>query len=360
MDKPGFNFSAGPTFLAPRVQEELLKATTNCEGSGYSLYELGHRSQLFGNIVEELTARVRHLLDVPPEFDILFCPGGGSMQFSAVPLNLCTQGCRGGYIITGLWSLLAYREADRISRAYVLWNGDDKKLPSDKLVATKGTDFVLYCDNETVDGKEFQTSPNVDLGDAVLVADMSSNILTRQIDWSRHACVFAALQKNMGTAGATMVIVRRELYGSISAKIPELLSWKAYAQTDSIPNTPPVVAIYTALLVSRCVQEEGGVEVMAERAQKRSCTVYSALDSMSGFYLDLQPPAIRSRINIVFRLETEAIEQLFLAEAIQAGLYNLNGYSTRGGMRASLYNAMPQEGADALAKFLTEFYQRHG
>lgn len=359
MDKPGFNFSAGPAFLAPSVQAALIEASTNCEGSGYSLYELGHRSEVFESIVEELGVRVRQLLSVPEEFDILFCPGGGTMQFSAVPLNLCTQGYRGAYIITGLWSLLAYREADRISHAYVLWNGSEKTLPQEKLELPSGTDYVLYCDNETVDGKEFSLPPEVNLGDAVLVSDMSSNILSRRIDWSRHGCVFAALQKNMGTAGASMVIVRRDLYGSINAKIPELLSWKTFADGKNIPNTPPVVAMYAALLVARWVQEEGGVDVMDVRARTRAQIVYEALDSMSDFYLDVHSPAVRSRINMVFRLPTETLEQMFLAEAIQAGLYNLKGYSTRGGMRASLYNAMPVEGAQALAQFLKDFYQRH-
>ncbi len=359
MDNPGFNFSAGPALLPQPVLETLRQACCNCEGSGYSVFELGHRTKIFRTLLEELLMRVRFLLNVPEEFDILFCPGGATLQFSALPLNLCTQGYRAAYIITGHWSRAAYEEADRISRAYPLWTGDAGSLPRSRLIASRGTDYVFYCDNETIDGKEFRQTPDVELGDAVLVSDMSSNIFTRPVDWSRHGAVFASLQKNIGTAGATLVIVRRDLYGSINLRVPQLLAWRRIAEAGSMLNTPPVVPLYTALLMLRWVQDQGGVNVMSERADRRCATVYSVIDELGGFYTGAPGADVRSRVNIVFRLPSETLEQLFIAEAIQRGLYNLQGHRSRGGIRASLYNAMPQEGAQALASYMTDFYQRH-
>ena len=359
MNKTGFNFSAGPALLPIPVLEALSSALIDCEGSGYSLFELPHRGDAFLAILPELEQRTRALLNVPDEFDVLFTPGGATMQFSAVPLNLCTQGYRGGYIISGYFSEEAYKEADRISSVYPLWNGGAATLPIERLEPARGTDFVFYCDNETADGKEFSRVPNIELGDAALVADVSSNIFSRPIDWSRHGAVFASLQKNMGTAGASIVIVRRDLYGSIGDRVPMLLDWRSYARENNMPGTPPMVAMYTALLMLRWLDKEGGVEVMDERAKARSAKIYSVLDAYPDFYLGVPSPEVRSRINVVFKLPNSELEACFLKESDAAGLYGLKGHFARGGIRASLYNAMPQAGADALSSFLQYFHSRH-
>ncbi len=345
--------------LPAEVVDNLARACVDCEGSGLSLFELGHRTKLFGTVLDELIERVRRTLNVPDGFDVLFSPGGGTMQFSAVPLNLCTQGCRGAYVVTGHWSRAAYSEANRITSAYLLWNGGNAPLPTARMEPARGTDFVFYCDNETIDGKEFPTPPELIKGDAALVADMSSNILSRPIDWSLHDVVFSSLQKNLGTAGASLIVVRRDLYGSISERTPALLNWQKLARAGSMPNTPPVVALYTALLMLRWLEREGGVAVMAERALERSSVLYRALDAARPFYTAMVSESVRSRMNVVFDLPTERLRELFIAEASQKGLKNLAGHRTRGGIRASLYNAMPVAGAQALASFITEFAKRH-
>lgn len=356
MQATQWNFSAGPSQLPQLVLESLREATDNCEGSGFSLFELNHRSDVFLSILEELKSRIRSLLSVPDNFDILFCPGGASLQFAAIPMNLCTLGFRGGYIVSGFWSLKAYAEADRISRAYILWNGESTRLPEQPIVLPRGTDYVYYCDNETIDGKEFPYVPPVELGEATLVSDMSSNIFTRPIDWRHYGCVFASLQKNLGIAGASLVIVDRSLYGSIGERVPAMMNWERFARQNSLPNTAPVAAIYSALLMTRWIESEGGLAVMQERAQQRSSTLYGALDEMRYFYTDLVPTAIRSRTNVVFNLpETLTID--FLRGATEAGLHGLKGHRARGGLRASLYNAMPQEGVEVLVGYLKEFCQ---
>lgn len=360
MTKEGFNFSAGPAMLPESVLLALQEANVNCENSGYSVFELGHRTSTFMAILEEAQRRLRGLLSIPDDFDILFVPGGASLQFSAVALNMCTRGCHGAYILTGLWSRLAYEEANRISRALILWNGDPTRLPRDPIVLPRGTDYVYYCDNETVDGKEFSSLPPVvEKGQSFFVSDVSSNFLTKYIDWALHDCVFASLQKNVGIAGACVVIVRRSCYSSIGEQVPQLLNWKSVAEANSVLNTPPTVAIYATLLMLRWLEKEGGVDQMAKRATLRSERLYDVLDSYPEFYLTDVQAVARSRMNVVFHLPTEPLTELFLAEAQSHGLYNLKGHRSRGGIRASLYNAMPMAGAEALASFMQEFAQQH-
>lgn len=354
------NFAAGPSMMPEVVLKAIQEAVYNYEGHGFSILEMSHRTAMFDAIMLELKTRIKSLLAVPDDYEMLFCPGGGRMQFAMVPLNLCTQGCRGGYVVTGTWSRMASEEARKVSREVTLWSGSNRELPTNLIRVPNDVDYVYFCDNETVDGTEFRGLPAVDDEDAVFVSDMSSNFMSRPVDVSRYGCIWAGVQKNFGAAGLTSVIVRRDLLGNAAETVPNMLDWSVYAKSGSLPNTPPVLQIYAAMLMARWVESEGGVAEMNRRALARSELLYKTIDDMGDFYVSSIAPEARSRMNIVFTLKDESLTKDFVAEAAAQGMINLAGHRSVGGIRASLYNVMPIEAVEKLVAFMKDFAGRHG
>ena len=359
MGRP-FNFAAGPSMLPESVLKSVSDAVIDYEGHGYSILEMMHRKPPFEAILLELKSRVKSLLAVPDDFEILFCPGGGKMQFAMVPLNLVTQGCRGGYVVTGTWSRMASEECRRVSRETTLWAGNNRELPANVIHVPRDVEYVYFCDNETVDGTEFKGLPAVDDNDALFVSDMSSNFMSRPFDVSRFGAVWAGVQKNFGTAGLACVIVRRNLLGNAADTVPQMLNWNVYAKSNSLQNTPPVLQFYTAMLLARWVEEQGGVAEMDRRAKERAALLYSAIDDMQDFYVGALPPEVRSRMNVVFTIADKDLIKPFVEEAAAQGMINLAGHRSVGGLRASLYNVMPIEAVQKLTVFMKDFAGRHG
>lgn len=356
----GYNFAAGPSMLPETVIQQVQSAVADYEGQGYSILEMMHRKPAFEAVLLELRSRVKSLLKVPDDFEILFCPGGGKMQFAMVPLNLVTQGCRGGYVVTGTWSRMASEEARRVAREVTLWAGDGCQLPTNVIRVPSDVDYVYFCDNETVDGTEFTGLPMVDNDEVRFVSDMSSNFMSRPVDFTRYAAIWAGVQKNFGTAGLACVIVRRDMLGCAAETVPSMLDWAVYAKNNSLQNTPPVLQFYTAMLMARWVEELGGVEEMDRRAKERADMLYGAIDDMSDFYVCKLAPSVRSRMNVVFNLADESLIPTFVAEAAAQGMTNLAGHRSVGGLRASLYNVMPIEGVEKLTAFMRDFAGRYG
>lgn len=358
MKRP-YNFSAGPSMLPEPVLERIRAELTDYRGLGCSVMELNHRSDAFDAILHALEARIRRLLKVPESHAVLFCPGGGRMQFSMVPMNLLGAGVSATYVVTGTWSKGAANEAMRFARVHVAYHGNGTKLPEEEMLdLPEDASYVYYCDNETVHGIEFPEPPRVP-SRVPLVSDMSSNFMSRPVDVSRFGLIWAGTQKNFGIAGLSVVIVRKDLLGLASPEVPTMLNYDVYARTGNLPNTPPVFQIYVAGLMAEWIEAEGGLDVMNARSIERSSMVYEALDACPAMYLTKVDPKTRSRMNVTFRLRDESLTDVFVREAEEAGLINLAGHRTVGGIRASLYNAMPIEGAAELASFIRTFALRH-
>lgn len=355
-----YNFSAGPGMLPVPVLEEVAREFVDYHGSGMSLLEMSHRGQIFTQIIRETRDLLRELLSVPETHDILFLQGGGHMQFAMVPLNLLGAAAEASYIVNGVWSKKAAAEAGKFCRVSVIGTPSRAQVPHpDSINVPNDAAYLYYCMNETVNGLEFNYIP--ECPECVpLVADVSSDFLSRPIDFKRHALVFAGAQKNFGPAGLTVVIVRRDLLGLAGDTCPTMLNYEVHGQAGSMYNTPPTFAIWVANLVCKWLVSEGGVDVMNERAKTRSRLVYDAIDGSDGFYLNTIAPNARSRMNVVFNLREEALTDLFVKEAADAGLVNLKGHRLVGGLRASLYNAMPMKGAELLAEFMKDFAARRG
>lgn len=344
-----WNFSAGPGMLPRPVLEAVQREFLDYRGLGASIVEMSHRTHAVEAIVESLTDGLRGLLAIPEDFEIFFTQGGGRTQFAMVPANLL-RGKTGAYLVTGLWSAAALEEARRIGRAeaVVRTEGD---VPDATECDWPDAAYVYYCDNETVHGIEFSAPPMAPEG-VPLVADMSSNFLTRPIDWSRHGVVWAAAQKNFTPAGLTVVIARRDLLGGLLAHMPSMFDWALYAREKSMPNTPPVFQLYIADLVAKWVRSEGGVEELPRRALERSSLLYEALDARPDLYVTNVARRARSRVNVPFALRNPDDLADFIAAGEREGFRQFTGHASVGGLRVSLYNAMPLEGPRRFAEFL--------
>ena len=356
-----YNFAAGPAVLPLEVLEQARDELTDWRGGGMSVMEISHRSKGFIGVARQAEEDLRELLSIPSGYRVLFLQGGATTQFSAVPLNLSAAGAHADYINTGQWSKKAIAEAGRYLDVRVL--ADEKAsnyatVPAAAdLRPTPGAAYLHYTPNETIGGVEFPYVP--DAGETPLVADMSSTVLSRPIDVSRFGLIYAGAQKNIGPAGITIVIVREALLGRARADTPTVLDYQAMAEADSMLNTPPTFAWYMAGLVFQWLKRQGGLPAMAERNRRKAEMLYRAIDT-SDFYANPVAHNCRSWMNVPFTLAVADLEKTFLAEAGAAGLANLEGHRSVGGMRASLYNAMPLEGVEALVSFMREFERRHG
>lgn len=357
-----YNFCAGPAMLPTAVMARAQSEFINWNNTGCSVMELSHRGSEFMQLASEAEADLRELLNIPDNYKVLFCHGGGRGQFSAVPLNLLKQGQSADYIVTGSWSKAAVTEAKkygdiRVIDAAIEHDGEKQALAPEHWNINPQAAYVHYCPNETVDGIEIFEVP--DTGDVPLVADMSSTILSRPIDVSKFGLIYAGAQKNIGPSGLTIVIVRDDLIGQQQGVTPVILDYKVTADNDSMFNTPPTYAWYLASLVFKWLKELGGVEMMAKINQDKAQHLYHYIDS-SDFYYNNIAIQNRSTMNIPFFLNDESLNSDFLAQAKAAGLLALKGHRIVGGMRASIYNAMPLEGVQALVNFMQQFEEKVG
>ena len=356
-----YNFSPGPSTLPLSVLERIREEMLDWEGTGMSVMEMSHRGKAFSSIAERAEADLRALLEVPNGYRVLFVQGGAQLQFSGVALNLLRGAGIADYVDTGAWSSKAIDEARRYCEVNVAASSESTGYDRIPARETWRTDpaaaYLHYTPNETIGGVEFQWVPEA--GEVPLVADMSSNILSRPVDIARFGLIYAGAQKNAGIAGLTLVIVRDDLLGASAPSTPAMLDYATQARSDSMANTAPTFAWYVAGLVFQWLREGGGLEAMAERNRRKAGTLYGCIDS-GNFYSNPVRPDDRSRMNVTFTLADPALDAAFLEGAGAAGLTDLKGHRSVGGMRASLYNAMPQQGVDALVAYMKEFEREHG
>jgi phosphoserine aminotransferase len=353
-----YNFCAGPAALPEAVLEIAREDMLEWHGKGLSLMEMSHRSPEVVGVTEHAEQTMRELLGISPDYAVLFLQGGASTQFSAVPLNLLDDKTNADYVNTGQWSKKAIAEGKRYAEVNVVASSEDTKFstipPQDSWQLGADAAYLHYTPNETIGGVEYFWTPQVEVP---LVADMSSTILSRPINVDEFGMIYAGAQKNIGPAGLTLAIVRRDLLGRASAQCPAMLDWKVAADNGSMYNTPPTFAIYLAGLVFDWLQQLGGMPVMAATNRRKAEKLYAAIDGSSFYANPVELPS-RSLMNVPFILADDSLDKLFLQESEEAGLLNLKGHRSVGGMRASLYNAVGEEAVDALIAFMQDFEQR--
>ena len=355
-----FNFCAGPAALPEAVLSQAQQDLLDWQGRGLSVMEMSHRSDEMVGIANAAEADLRELLGISDDYAVLFVQGGASSQFSAVPLNLCGQGDVVDYVNTGQWSKKAIKEAKRFAQVNVVASSEDSNFSTipafDSWQLSDNAKYLHYTPNETIGGVEFFWTPD---SKAPLVADMSSTILSRPIDVDKFGVIYAGAQKNIGPAGLTIVIVRKELMGQSRDITPTMLDYQTAADNDSMYNTPPTFSWYLAGLVFKWLKEQGGLTAMETLNRRKADKLYGYIDD-SGFYSNPVEKPSRSLMNVPFVLADSSLDKTFLSGADEAGLLNLKGHRSVGGMRASIYNAVPEAGVDALIDYMKDFAQRHG
>ena len=350
--------------MPPAVLEEASRDLVSIPGVGISPLEISHRSGWFDGVIAEAEANLRDLLAIPASHRVVFLQGGASMQFSMVPLNfLRPGGGRGAYVVTGSWGAKALAEAARLGSATARWDGRDegyRRVPAaGDLAPDPGDAYLHITANETIQGVEWPAGAEPDA--PVLVCDGSSDFLSRPVPVSRYALLYAGAQKNAGPAGVTVAVVREDLLTGANEGVPVMLDYRTYAEHGSRYNTPPVFAIYVVMLVTRWLREDvGGLAAQESRNREKAALLYDAIDGSGGFYRGHAEPASRSLMNVTWRLPSEELEARFVAGAAAEGLVELKGHRSVGGIRASIYNAMPAEGVRILAAFMAEFARRNG
>ena len=351
-----FNFSAGPSVLPLEVIEDAAKNLPNYNGTGQSVMEMSHRSKEFQQIIDDAEKNLRDLMEIPDNYKVLFLQGGGTLQFSMVPINLLRNSKKADYIVTGEWAKKAAEEAKKFGDIRIVASSEVKNFTYIPKVGKEDfredADYVYICTNNTIFGSHFPYVP--DTGDIPLVADMSSCILSEKVDVSKYGLIWAGAQKNVAPAGVTIVIIREDLIGFAPENTPIYLDYKIHADKGSMYNTPPCFAIYIAGEVFKLLIENGGLDAMNEKDVRKAEKLYKYIDE-SGFYSAPVAVEDRSLMNVVFLTGDEALDKEFIASAREEGLYNLAGHRVMGGMRASIYNAMPEEGVDKLIDFMERF-----
>ena len=355
-----YNFSPGPAALPLEVLETIRKDIPDWAGTGMSVMEVSHRGKDFMAVAAHAEATLRDLLAIPDDYSVLFTQGGATLQMAMAPLNLAGPDDTVDYVLTGSWGKKAAGEAGKFCNVNLAADASDRNFTyiPDESAWDRADDaaYLHITPNETIAGVEFHFVPG---GDTPIVADMSSNILSRPIDIHDYGVIYAGAQKNIGPAGITLVIVRNDLLERVRPNTPHLLTWKSYADSGSMTNTPPTFTWYVADLVFQWLKDRGGVEAMAAVNERKSNKLYAAIDT-SDFYSNPVAEDCRSRMNVPFILADAGLDATFLEESAAAGLANLKGHRSVGGMRASIYNAMPEEGVDALIAFMAEFERKYG
>jgi phosphoserine aminotransferase len=356
-----FNFSAGPAVLPLAVLEQAERELVSLPGVGMSILEVSHRSKVFEDVLARAEADIRALANIPANYRVLFLQGGASLQFTMVPMNLLTPGTTADYLVTGVWATKAADEARKIGNVHVAATTKGEqfvRVPrQDEMVLSAGAAYVHMTSNNTIYGTEWKQLP--DVGDRPLVSDTSSDMFSRPIDVARHALIYAGAQKNMGPAGVTVVIVREDLLARSAASLPAMLSYAVHAENGSMYNTPPVFAIYLLGLVVHWLIGQGGLNAIAVANERKAAKLYAEVDR-TGFYRGTAQKDSRSLMNVTFRLPSEGLEKQFVKDAESQGMDGLKGHRSVGGIRASIYNAFPEAGVDALTSFMREFERRRG
>jgi phosphoserine aminotransferase len=357
-----FNFSAGPAVLPEPVLAQAAAEMLDWRGSGMSVMEMSHRGKEFVEIAAEAEKDLRELMAIPANYKVLFLQGGATGQFSAIPMNLLRGKAAADYVVTGDWSKKAAAEARKYCQANIAASGESRKFmgipPQSEWKLSKDAAYLHYTPNETISGVEFHWVPEV--GDVPLVADLSSTILSRPIDVSKFGLIYAGAQKNIGPSGITVIIVRDDLLGQTLPNTPQVWDYAKQAENDSMLNTPPCYAWYICGLVFKHLKVNGGIATMAETNRRKAQKLYDYVDGSGGFYRNPVEKDARSWMNVPFVLKSETLDEPFLKESKKAGLVQLKGHRSVGGMRASIYNAMPEAGVDALIAFMQDFARRNG
>lgn len=355
------NFCAGPCTLPVSVLEELTQELPDFGGSGMSLIEMSHRDKAYDAVHHETLDLLRDLAEVPDDFSVQLIQGGATLQFAMVPMNLLGSGTKAGHVVSGTWGKKALADGMKVGSAYAAWSGADDgfiRMPTeDELELEPDTRYLHITSNETIGGIRLPDfyQPNVPM-----VGDMSSDYLSRPIPWDRFDVVYGGAQKNLGPAGMAVVFVRQSVVDAVPDTLPAYLSYRTHHEGDSLANTPPMFTIWATNKVLRWIKENGGVPAMQKRAEERSSRVYQAIDGTGGFYRSPVDPAYRSHTNVVFRIGNQDLESTFLSEAKANHFENLKGHRSVGGIRASIYNGLPDESVDALVDFMGDFARQHG
>lgn len=356
-----YNFSAGPSVLPEAVLRRAAEEMLDYQGSGQSVMEMSHRSKTFDAIIKNTEALLRELMEIPDNYKVLFLQGGASSQFSMIPMNLMTKNGKADFVLTGQWATKAQKEAARYGEANIVASSKDKTfsyIPElDPSTFSKDADYVHICYNNTIYGTKFTKLPET--GDVPLVADISSCILSEPIDVSKFGLLYAGAQKNMGPAGLTVVIIREDLIGEPMEKTPTMFTYSTHAENNSLYNTPPCYSIYMCMLVLEWIKNEiGGLEKMKERNEKKAKILYDFLDQ-SEMFKGTVVAKDRSLMNVPFVTGNDELDAKFIKEATANDFVNIKGHRSVGGMRASIYNAMPIEGVEKLVAFMKEFEQNN-
>jgi phosphoserine aminotransferase len=355
------NFAAGPAVMPVSVLEQIQRDLIALPGVGMSILEISHRSKTFESILEKAEADIRALANIPANYKVLFLQGGASTQFSMVPMNILTAGATADYIDTGSWADKAIKEAKRVGNVNV--TGSTKadnysRIPKpSEIQLTSGAAYVHITSNNTIEGTEWKELP--DVGGAPLVNDTSSDMFSRPIDVSKHALIYAGAQKNMGPSGVTIVIIRDDVLQRSPKSLPTMLNYQVHAENKSLYNTPPAFSIYAVGLVMQWLRDQGGLAAIQKVNERKASKLYAEIDR-TGFYRGTAAKDSRSLMNVTFRLSSEDLENKFIKEATASGLDGLKGHRAVGGVRASIYNAFPEAGVDALVSFMQDFERKNG
>ena len=356
-----FNFSAGPAVLPLPVLEEAQRELVELPGVGMSIMEISHRSKTFDEIIGRAESGLRDLLNLPDNYHVLFLQGGASLQFSMIPMNFLPKEASADYILTGSWGKKAIKEAKRtggVNVAATMADGNFTRVPQqDELKLDPHAAYVHLTSNETIEGVEWKQEPEV--GDVPLISDASSDILSRPLPIEKYALIYAGAQKNMGPSGVTLVILRDDLLARIPEGLHTMLDYRTHVEAKSLYNTPNTFGIYIIMLVTKWLLEKGGLEAMHRENEAKAKILYDAIDA-TGFYRGHADADSRSLMNVTFRLPSEELEKQFVTEATAARLDGLKGHRSVGGIRASIYNAFPREGVEALVSFMKEFERKNG
>jgi phosphoserine aminotransferase len=357
---PVYNFNAGPAVLPPAVLAHAQAELRDYQGRGMSILEMSHRSAEYEAINARVVTQLKALLGLGDDYQVLLMQGGASTQFALLPLNLLPAGATADYIVTGAWGQKAVEEARRIGSVHVAADqaADGYRSLPPTLDLTPDAAYCHLTTNETIQGVQWHELPAV--GNTPLIADMSSDILSRPLDATRYALIYAGAQKNIGPAGVTVVLMQQALQERANAQIPAIFRYSTFAKNNSLYNTPPVFAVYLLDLVLSWIAEQGGLTAMGARNASKAAQIYTAIDRSGGFYRGHADQAARSQMNVTFRLPTPALETQFVAAAEAQGMVGLAGHRSVGGIRASIYNALAPEACAALAAFMDEFARRNG
>jgi len=361
MTNRAHNFCAGPCTLPLEVLQEAQQEFVDYHGTGMSLIEMSHRAKEYDDVHQEAMQLAMEVYQVPDDFGVLFIQGGATLQFAMVPMNLLAGGGKGGYADSGSWAQGAIKDGRHYGRVYTVWDGAEDqytRMPAaGEIEVQDGTRYVHITSNETIGGIRFFEWPDVDVP---LVADMSSDYMSRRIPWEKFDLVYGGVQKNLGPAGMAMVFVRKSVLEGVEPEVARYLRYDVHLDKDSLFNTPPVFTIYMVGKVLRWMKAQGGIDVMERRAEQKSAILYDMIDNSGGWYHCPVDRASRSHMNVVFRLPSDELEKSFLQEAEAQNLLNLKGHRSVGGCRASIYNALPEESVRILSDFMADFQRRHG